>query len=280
MSLSTVYLKHKKALTETNMKLFTLCVLLLGTITTLTHAQNCVDLIMNGVGNNTSCRVFPGPENCTDICAASGTCFDEGFCCPRGFELCGIGFATISACYDPNVFTCCGTFSSPGGTAPVLCPAVTNPNRTSACIRAGSDRPGCAPTNPNEIPPPFPPNQCGQRIFNPEEYVCLGGMSLCPRTAPLACNEDCFNPQRYTCTADYRFVEGTPLQFFQLCPIQAPFLCGTHCYDRNRYICYSHRLAGRTTDMLCPIEAPLICGESQCFNETFARCDNGTLVMI
>lgn len=210
--------------------LFTTVILLLLLSTLPARAQQdetCQDLIENGIGNSTVCRVFPGPD-CSDTCTANGTCFDEGFCCPRGFELCGVGFATISACYDPRAFSCCGMFSSPGGTAPVLCPASTDPLRERACVRAGFDRPGCITTDPDLIPPSFPPNECRQQVYNPDEYICLSGLVLCPKSAHIACNEDCFDPQKFTCTADIRFIDGNPLQNFQLCPVDAPFLYATH----------------------------------------------------
>jgi len=259
--------------------------------------RNCTLLLEGGPAEDEfDCRAYPGQcaisaSNIAACNASGGVCFDDGFCCPKDWQLCGAGFATISACYDPNRYTCCGLDSSPGGTEPSLCDSPLLTNRNDTCIHAAGNLPGCAPLTPQ---PPYgsPPYYCyvsgTEQEYDSNTYVCIGNQ-LCPKTAFLACVTNgaaqCFNPSEYVCDVELLFnqsrVGSNGVSTYinmqsAMCPFQTPSLCGDECYDPTEYVCFPQDLAALQSNALCPISAPNLCG-SNCYSEGKYQCVNGQL---
>jgi len=270
---------------------------------TNTGPRNCSILLSEGhpASGEHDCRVYPGQcasnESTIQACNASGgVCFDDSFCCPSDWQPCGAGFATVSVCYDPDYYSCCGVASSPGGSGPVLCDNPKRPDRTNTCMRATGQLPSCAPLTP-QSPTGSPPYKCyvsgNEQVYDNNTYVCIEGTQLCPRSAFLGCSYNltespCFNPSEYTCDGELLFDQsriGTNgvstflYTIWLLCPLTTPYLCGGECYDPMQYVCYSENLATLKGWILCPVDTPYLCG-ANCYQNTQYRCVNGQLEQV
>jgi len=255
-------------------------------VTTTQNVPNCNDV---NTSNQYVCRIYPGQcgLNVTTIEECPGDCYDDSFCCPTDWVLCGAGFSTISYCYNPSYYTCCGLDSSPGGTAPVLCDSPTRADRTNACIRPTGQLPGCAPISGPQISTQ-PQKTCNGLSYSNETYVCVGNVLLCPIQQFLGCNSFCFSPSVYVCIGEIEFnqslhdINGQSAfltEIWVLCPLSAPYRCGNACYNPDQYVCYSQNLAFLTQDFLCPLSAPYLCGSS-CYNDNDYCCQDGQLVSV
>ncbi|KAJ7747126.1 carbohydrate binding-domain-containing protein [Mycena maculata] len=104
------------------------------------------------------------------------TCFDDDFLCPivNGTAYIQCG----DACYSDSQYSC---------------------NDTTLGLY-----------NPNG---PNPLDDCGFTQYDPSQYICFDGFSLCPimdGSATFKCGDVCYTPDGYSCSLGQVYPNGTP----------------------------------------------------------------------